>query len=209
MPKVSSIFSYCARFEDISIEEVAEYNGPHPNLIPVENIFSENKLGNRVLYPQVLPQTVEDLNFDLAILRSIIKLCPDNFYKKSFHKIQIPQNLISIMPDMQKLIKVFIDALAPRDLVTLVLQSDNMGSKNLGTIIRPQLLKPEGRVLLEVNGKKYQLQTGNLTIIPVAATKIDIKFESSDALLLGRDRVIAEVSGGDVGLALDLRKVKI
>lgn len=202
MPKVINIFDYCPNLESISISEIAEYSGPHASLIPIEN-----KLGNRILYPNTVPTSIEDLDFDLSVLKTILEANSQYFYKKNTHKILIPEELSVLLPDIPKLIKVFIDALNPLDFVTLVLQSSSTITKSLGTLIRPNITQKSGLANLEINGKQYHsVALGSLLIFPVTGSKVDIKFESKSALLLGRDRVIAEVAGGSLGIILDLRK---
>ena len=69
MPKFSGLFDSFDNLEKINVENVASFLKNPPQLISLENY-----LANRILYPQTLPLTEENLEIDLAILREALKL---------------------------------------------------------------------------------------------------------------------------------------
>ena len=79
MPKVSGIFEKFKDLEQIPIDDISRWLKPQPEY------FLENFIANRLLYPQVLPLTIQDLEIELAILKEVVKRDP----KHKTHDLQI------------------------------------------------------------------------------------------------------------------------
>jgi len=205
MPKVGSLSDFLSSLDSVSAEKVASWLNPPP-----ETALVENKLGNRLLYPQVLPLTPEELDFDLAVLREAVSLEKKSFLNTNTHKLTIPQACLELFPDLKKLIIALVDATTPLDITTVIAQSQN-GPQNLGTIIKPHLQlrldqsQQAGGVSITIEDKKYTVENGQVLLIPIAEPTVSIKYESQQALLLGRTLVVTQVIGGPLGLLIDLR----
>lgn len=198
MPKVSSLSDFLSSLDSVSAEKVASWLNPAPEVALVEN-----KLGNRLLYPQVLPLTPEELDFDLAVLREAVSLEKKSFLNSNSHKLTIPQACLEIFPDFKKLIIAFIDATTPLDITTVIIQSEN-GPQNMGTIVKPHL-QQAGGAIITISNKKYQIESGQVLLISITQPTVSMKYESQNALLLGRTLVVTQVAGGPLGLLVDLR----
>lgn len=145
------------------------------------------------------------MSFRLAVLREGFKTSSQNFYNKNLRTIYIPEGLLETLPDLQKFAWAVVDAIQPDGITSLILKSPTLGTKNLGTVIRPQILKNDGEVSILVEGKEYKVKIGNLVFIPVSGNKTDFRFKSAAASLLGNEEINAEVTGGQMGLIVDAR----
>lgn len=166
----------------------------------------DNKLGNRILYPSAIPYSVEDLVFDLAILREVVRRNPQNYFNRNLKVIYIPEGFLQHFPDLHKLVWAFADALALSEITSILLKSETLGLKNLGTVIKPKIELSAGVISIWIHDKKYDVKVGSLTVIPVESSKADIKFQSRVAKLLGSSSATLEVTGGELGLLVDTRK---
>lgn len=201
MPSSGSIFECLPNLDSLTAEEIDSRGGRPEHLK-----LLENELGNLILYPEVVPITAQDVEFELSILRGLLRKYPQDYYNANFRKLIIPEALSIRFQDLQQLIRVFIDALNPIGLTAVFLKSHDMGAKNFGLIMRPEIKNNNGKITVWVNGKKYEAKVGSSTMIPADNKKVDIKFESDDALLEGRNSVATEVAGGQLGLVVDARK---
>lgn len=199
MGKLSSAPYISANLEGVSISGVMKWLNK-----PYDDRLIQNKVGNRIIYPQVVAIDPEDMEIDLAILRERLKIDPNLFYRPLTHRIIIPENFIQKYPDLGKLAWAFVDAFRPVGITALTLQSAGGTSRNLGSVIHPQMINPLGMVELSVKGKKYTTNGGLLTI-PANFSKVDIQFHSELGTLLGEKTIVAEVPGGLVGIILDAR----
>lgn len=207
MAKVGGIYDSFSDLEELPIDNIVS------KLDRKEDpVILENELGNRILYPQTVPLTNLGLDFDLAVLESVLggmgkKMCNITScgYSPHSNKIYIPEGFLERLPKPLDIVKVFIDALKPSGVVTLYQRSEKTGNKILGTVLRPKLTTSLGEVSLLVSGKKYQNKIGGLTIIPAPLNRYDIRFESREATLLGKNQLATEVAGGALGIVLDAR----
>lgn len=202
MAKLKGLCDQFYNLESIPIEKIARYlrRRENPRIL-------KNELGNRILYPQAVPETHEGLMFDLAVLEEGLKLKPRKFYNPTFCKIYIPEIFLSRIPDLQKLVGAFIDAFKPVGITSILVKPENLPPRSFGTLIKPHLLANEGAVYLWVAGKKYQVEIGSLVSIPAGGKRVDLKFESTAATLLGKDSLSTEVSGGGIGVIVDTRRL--
>lgn len=201
-------FSPYPGLKDIKIEELISWLSKQRNKT---NIFQnqrilENKLGNRILYPQTIPVSLEDLKLDLGLLKQILDSQPQNYYNQHLKRLYIPEEFLAMFPDLQELILLFIDIFNPSGITSILAKGEHLGPKNLGTLIKPKIVSKNGQINIWVKDKKYQVRVGDLTVIPVASQKVDIKFESKDAELLGKKVTTVEIFGGQLGLIIDGRK---
>lgn len=200
MPKLGGLFDYFPELANIEVSKLACW-------VPYINPqILANKLGNRILYPQALPLSSQDQVFDLCLLREALKLQPQNYCNQNLKRIFIAEELMKMFPNLKDLSLAFVDVFCPFGLTSFVTRYEHLGFKNLGTLIRPEISSASGSISLSVAGKKYQIKIGSLVMIPAAGKKVDIKFESNSARLLGRNLLITEVGGGEVGLIIDTRK---
>ncbi|MDD2823378.1 MAG: hypothetical protein PHQ59_04855 [Candidatus Daviesbacteria bacterium] len=200
MPNDTVILDYFSKLEEVSVSDIQQWL-PQPE----DAIILENKIGNRMLYPQVIPQAAKDLAFNFAIIRKVIEKNQDKFYNKNLKKIEIPEGFLQYFPDIQKLVTIFIDAILPPGITAFWLKSLNLGPKNLGTLIRPDNLGAGSIVTIGVGGKQYQIKAGAMATIPITQSRADITFTSASATLMDKKVLSIEVVTGQLGLMVDAR----
>jgi len=200
MPKDQNFYDYLPKISTLSLKEISLWlkRGEDGRIL-------ENELGNKILYPRAVAISEKDMMFDLAILREVIKANPGNYYNLTFNKINIPGDFLTRIPDIFKIVLAFIDVIEPENITSVFLRSE-IGVRQLGTVIRPIIKSEKGVIILLVSGEKYQIEIGSLATIPMDNRRIDIKFESDTAILLGKHSVSTEIMGGEMGLVVDTRK---
>lgn len=203
MSKLRGLFDNFVGIENISIENVIAYFGGR-----VDPRILENEVANRILYPQVIPESLQELALDLVILREALKNHPRDYYNRNLKRIIIPEFFLTRFPDLQNLIGAFVDAYLPPGVTTIFIKSEDMGMKKIGSIIKPDVLRGDGWIYFEVDGKKYQVKPGSLVSIPGAGNQVEVKFESKVAALNGKSNITIAAPGGQMGLLIDTRKLK-
>ncbi len=198
MPKVQGLFATLPNISKISAENIRAWSKLSEN-----RQILDNEIGNRILYPQVVPVSPEDLSLNLAIIHEVITLAPEKYFDKSGNKILVPENFLLAVPDMQKLAWTFIDAFHPYGCTAIFLKT-KLGTKNLGTLLKVNVLS-DGVVGVWIHGQKQVIRTGAIKALEVGESRVDIKVESEVAELLGRKIIAVEVVGGAVGLIVDTR----
>lgn len=200
MPVLSTINTFSANLEELSIENIALWLQNQKNIT-----LLENELGNKILYPQTVPTTNWSLTFDLVVLREVLRKNPKPYYNKNLSKIFIPEYFLERFPNIQQLTWAFIDVFNPVGLTTILLQTANLGTKSLGTLIKPEVNIPKTEVFVWVEGKRYLVKSGSLAMIPTKNNKVDIKFESAGNKFLSNSQMVSEVAGGLAGIIIDAR----
>lgn len=198
MPKLSGVFANLSDIIRIRAEDVKDWSKRREDVRIIDN-----EIGNRILYPTVVPVSEEDLSLNLAIIREVIELHPEKYFDKLANKILIPENFLSVVPDLSKLALTFIDAFHPYGCTAIFLKN-RLGAKNLGTLLKANVLG-DGIVGVWIHGEKQFIRTGTIKSLKVEESRVDIKFESEVAELFGRKEIAVEVVGGKVGLIVDAR----
>lgn len=201
MPRLRGLLDYFSGLENIPIERISAHLSRR-----LDPRILENQLANLILYPQVIPVQSEDVELDLAILREALKINRGLYFNPNLKRIIIPQDLSDRFPNLQNLAWVFVDAFLPPAVTTIALKKENIGLKKIGSSIRPEVVKGDGWIFLEVDNKKYQVKPGSLVSIPAPGNQVTVKFESKVATLGGRSKTVATASGGNLGLLIDARK---
>lgn len=191
MPKLSGVFEIFKNLEKIPPENLNNWLK-----IKQEVHILQNFVGNRVLYPQVVPLNAVDMSLDIALLIEAIKLDKSAFLDEEGKKILIPKDLYGRFPNLSQLALTFIQALDPIGVWTINLKSPEE-EVLLGTVIAPSVLTSDGPMKVVVNGREYQSALGQISIYPNQDHHLEVIVDSLDKVL---------VSGGDVGLLIDLRK---
>lgn len=197
MPKLSGVFSSFTNLENIPIDQLSHLYKVDPKVLM-------RRLANLLLYPQIIAQTKEELTHDLAILEGVILLNPQKFYDPAQRKIYIPENYLERFPDLPKLGLAFISSIRPTPFATLISKSP-ASTKNLGTVLHPEIINKSGQVNVWVDNKKYQLKIGGLMMVKTAEDKLDLKFESAGATVFGNNSYQMEAEGGELGVIIDTR----
>lgn len=217
MPKFSGLFDSFDNLEKINVENVASFLKNPPQLIPLENY-----LANRILYPQTLPLTEQDLNIDLAILREALKLTispsestflgENPFFNKTLRKIMIPRRFLNFIPSLAKLTWAFVDVL-PFDRTKndyfeqlWVIELTDDTNETVGSLLLPQFDSGLSTMSVNLLGKSFQVKPGTLLVIPCPKDRCEISYKFDKGKILGKAENALEISGGKLGLMIDGRK---
>lgn len=162
----------------------------------------ENLIGNRILYPQTVSVSVEDMEIDFAVLRESIKRDPGLFFNNINKKIILTSDFISRFPPSSKLITTIVQVLVLPE-VTTVYMKKNIGIVLAGSIINirklpvfKKLQKDQTLIDLMTGNISTKARLGEIVILPLKERHINIKIGSSEEIL---------AVGGELGLVLDLR----
>lgn len=215
------LFDSFDNLDQISAEAVSSWLKPVPQLTQLENY-----LANKILYPQSLPLTKQDMQIDLAILREALKmnvpkesqklnaLLGDNpFLNITLRKILIPARFLEFVPDLATLTTIFIDALLLnrtkedwfQDIWTLVLT--NTSDEIVGSVLMPQFEDKNGLMQCTLQGKNYEISPGNLRVLSCSTERCEIRYKLQKGKIFGKDESAIEVYGGKLGLVIDGRNI--
>lgn len=226
MPKPSGLFGSFDNLDLISIEAVASWLKPTPNLIQLENY-----LANKILYPQTLPLSEYEMKIDLSILREALKINgPKSVDKKTdsllgynpflnitLRKIIIPKKFLGFIPNLVSLTWVFVDGLLLdrkkgdffQDLWTVILTDDI--DEVVGSVLLPQFEDKNSWMDLNILNenfkidKNYKIRPGSLTVIPCRKDRCALSYKFNKGTILGKRESAVEVYGGRLGLMIDGR----
>ena len=205
MPKVTGVFDAIDNLDEILAEDVAKWIKNPP-----QHTFLENYIANRILYPQAVAVSLSDLELDLSILREALKR-DKSYFSLETRKIVIPDILVSWIPNLAKLIWVFIDAYlldlgkTRPEIWTVVLRGDDI-DEILGTIIAPHF-KDKGviEIKLEDSKKSVIVKQGGLMVFPCAKSHCKLQFKLTSGEMLTQKVGSVEVFGGKLGLVIEGR----
>lgn len=202
--KVTGIFDVFKNLDQIPAEDVAHWLHPAP-----QPTILQNFLANRVLYPQSVPITPQDMQLDLAVLREALKREP-TFFDPQNKKIYIPEDFINRIPDLRQLIWVFFDAYLldnpdkHKYLWTFILRSE-IQDQILGTALSIEYQDLSGVVEVYQGKNATKVQNGSLVIVPCPNTRCEVGFKADKAQILGKNEGLLELEGGNLGLIIDAR----
>lgn len=200
MPATKGIFNYFSKLEEIEVNELQEEFS-----LREDPTILENRLGNKILYPGVVPQNEKDVLFNGVIIRKLIKLDPVKFYNKNLKKIDIPEKFLNLVPDLKNLAAAFIDTVKLPGITTLCIKSDQFGRRDIGTLLRPDNLEKGSFITIGIKGQQYQVEAGSLVVIPISESRADITFSSTNAKLMGKKIISTQIVSGKLGLIIDAR----
>lgn len=222
MPKLTGLFDSFDNLDQIPPEAIASWLKPVP---PLD--YLENYLATRILYPQTLPLTEQDMQIDLAILREALRLngpkkdstknnvlLGDNtFLNITMRKILIPSVFLTYVPNLTILVRVFIDGLLVnrekkdffQDLWTIVLTYEI--DEVVGSVLLPQFESSGAVMSLKLQDQNYEIRPGTLTVIPCNKDRCEVAYKLQSGKILGKQESAMEVYGGKLGLVVDGRQL--
>lgn len=211
------IFDSFDNLDQITSERVAFWlkSLPQPERL-------ENYLAQRILYPQTIPMTNQDMEWDLAILREAVRLTRPQqaspmlggdspFLNMTLRKILIPSKFLQFTPDLVSLVWAFTDGLlwerkkgdVFEDFWTVVLTGDV--DETVGSVVLPQFQNTSANLQITVLGKNYKVDWGTLIVIPCQKQRCQVAFKLQNGKILGKQDLAIEVYGGRLGLMIDGR----
>lgn len=190
MSKLTGVFELFRFLDQIP---VADINRWLRSKVEVHQL--ENFIGNRILYPQTLPLTKQEMEIDLAIFREALKRQPEVLFDKSGKKIIIPHQLESRFSSIEVLLKSALEALNPKGVRLVYIKRPN-GQQLIGSVFTPSSVPNTLMVNVTINNQPLGLRTGQIILLPFKDQHLSIKFGSSDQFT---------GAGGEMGLMADLR----
>ncbi len=193
MPHLSGVFDEFPDLDKVNPDQLMAWVVQKP-----DRHFLINFLGNRILYPQVVPLTQKELELDLAILRAAIKLKPGLVFQPQTNKIIIPKMFAERFPPIGNVVRAIIEGINPKG-VHLIYIKDKTQVKMVGSVIsplNPQKLSLDEKTVMFTTGdikKPLPLNMISLVQLSVADTQITLGSEEY------------KVIGGELGLIVDLR----
>lgn len=219
MSKPKGIFDSFENLDKIQPQAIANWLNPAPPAL-----YLENYLANKLLYPQSLPLSNQDLKIELAILKEALKInSPQSgrktnpflgdspFLNLNLKKILIPSHFLNFVPDLTAIVLCFIDGLLLerkkekefQDIWTVLVTGDL--DEVVGSVILPKFESQTGNLKLDLLGKSYIVKAGDLSVIPCDRQKCQILFKSTQGKILGKNDLLIEVYGGRLGICVDGR----
>lgn len=190
MPKLTGVFSLFKDLDKIPVADITRWIGDKSHIKLIENF-----IGNRVIYPQTIAFTREDIEIDFAILREALTRQPEILYNKSEKKIVITQDLEARFPPMQKLITLIIETINPKELTQIFLKSPNLNNL-IGSVFAPPGKIPGETVKFKLGLKEVTAKKSTITFYPYKDHHLTLQFPNSNPIA---------ASGGELGFVLDLR----
>lgn len=186
----------------IRAEDVSSWLGKNYDFRSISNY-----LANKIIYPHTVAVNLSEMIYEVAILREMLGLHPNEYYSANLKRIYVPHNLVYFIPNIPKLVWLFIDVFKPIGLNTVILKGNSPleSAKNLGTFIKVEPVKKEGIVSVDISGEKYQVKIGSLVVLPALSNKVDIKVASNGAKILGKAKLEMEIAGGPLGVMVDAK----
>ena len=220
MAKLSGLFDTFDNLDSLVAENIVRWLKPIPQTVQVENY-----LANKILYPQTLPVTKEDMQLDLAILREALRIngpksrvgggsgmLGDNpFLNITLRRIIIPQKFLQFTADLPSITWAFVDGLLLdrrkedwfEDLWTVVVSDDT--DQIVGSVLLPQFISNLSRLNLTFQGKDFEIRPGSLTVLPCPSERCEVAFKFNQGKFMGKTESVLELSGGNLGLMIDGR----
>lgn len=182
-------------FENLDLENLDPQMVSKWIKFQIEKIFLENHIANRLLYPQAVALTKQDMQIDLAILREAIRKNPQPIYDKFGNKIIIDQKLIDRFASLKRLLMAIMDVLPIKNLTTISIKNNTLTSV-VGSIVVPQTVFATKLVPIWLDEQQFNLRVGFLSLLSSVKKKIKVKLDGGEEFL---------AYGGELGVAIDLR----
>lgn len=191
MPKLTGVFELFDNLDKISPNSLNNWlkNREEPH-------YLQNFVGNRILYPQIVPTTKREMDLDFALLGEAVKLNRQLFFDEQSKRVIIPEVFLSRFPNLPRLGVVMVEGISPQGESTIYLKTKS-GHQFLGTVIAPTLISSDGPMQITINSKVSNVSLGSLVVFPITSPKVRVKIDALAEI---------EVSGGELGLIIDLRK---
>lgn len=192
MPKLTGVFLQFKNLDQITISNVAARLKSSGDLTALENFF-----GNRILYPQTIPQSAYDMQVDLAILGEALRSTPGFVLGKN-DSLLLTDEILKRFQPLPSLLRIISQNVKIKPVTPIYLKREPL-TNLVGTIITPNIhKKPNDKVNIFVNGQNLLLKMGSFTILPFNDRHIKLKIE---------DEPVQTVAGGELGLVFDLTKI--
>lgn len=155
--KLTGFFEKFPEIENIPFEAIQANLPTH-----IESHTLQNFIANRIIYPQTIASTTQDLDIDFVLLKLILSQKPNYFYDPKQARITLPTDIQLRFPPLPRLLTTLIQQLKLADISSVIDEQKNL----LFNIISLQLPKVDSLFNLKLNNKQYSFARGSITILP-------------------------------------------
>lgn len=193
MPQLGGVFSLFPELDTITAGDIITFSGTQ-----FEHHTVENHLANRLLYPQSVAVTKQELDLDFLVLALALKKHPEIFFESSQNRIIIPEIASLYFPPLTRLISVILLSI-PDDQVTEIWVKGENSQTIVGSCIPQALIKAmniAGEVQITVQNEEKTLIPNQLNLIPVKDKSVKVVLNQTNPI---------NTVGGNLGIFVDLR----
>jgi hypothetical protein len=197
MPALTGVFNLFSQLDTITAADIAAFGGTQ-----IEHHSFENHLANRILFPQTIASSKQELDLDFLILALAVQKQPEVFYDASQNRIIIPQQAVFFFPPLTRLISVILLSIPDKKVTELWLKEGN-NQQIIGSSIPASFIEElniPGEIKIFIEGEMKTLIPNQLNLIPTTQEQVKIQFDQT--------RSITTV-GGSLGIFVDLRRGKV
>lgn len=194
MPQLNGVYLLFPEMDSIDFEEIAQQSVQKLNHHTIEN-----HLANRLLYPQSVAMSKEELDLDFLILAAALKKHPEVFFNSKQNRIVIPTVAVGQLSPLTRLISVVLNSLYSENVIEIWLK-DDAKQQLLGSSLPQQMLKKLnllGDITVRIQQEEKTLIPNQLNLIPVRDKQVKIQINQS---------VTVGAVGGSLGIFIDLRQ---
>ncbi len=194
MPQLNGVYLLFPEMDSIDFEEIAQQSVQKLNHHTIEN-----HLANRLLYPQSVAMSKEELDLDFLILAAALKKHPEVFFNSKQNRIVIPTVAVGQLSPLTRLISVVLNSLYSENVIEIWLK-DDAKQQLLGSSLPQQMLKKLnllGDITVRIQQEEKTLIPNQLNLIPVRDKQVKIQINQS---------VTVDAVGGSLGIFIDLRQ---
>ena len=194
MPQLNGVYLLFPEMDSIDFEEIAQQSVQKLNHHTIEN-----HLANRLLYPQSVAMSKEELDLDFLILAAALKKHPEVFLNSKQNRIVIPTVAVGQLSPLTRLISVVLNSLYSENVIEIWLK-DDAKQQLLGSSLPQQMLKKLnllGDITVRIQQEEKTLIPNQLNLIPVRDKQVKIQINQS---------VTVDAVGGSLGIFIDLRQ---
>lgn len=197
MPALTGVFNLFSELDTISAADIAAFSGYH-----IDHHSLENHLANRILFPQTVAMTKQELDLDFMILALAVQKQPEVFFESKQNRIIVPPFAIYFFPPLTRLISVILLSIPDKNVTEIWLKEGDrqeiVGSSIPAALIEEMNIPGEVKVFIE--GQMKTLIPNQLNLIPTTQKQVQIQFDQTHSLTL---------LGGSLGIFVDLRRGKV
>ena len=194
MPQLNGVYLLFPEMDSIDFEEIAQQSVQKLNHHTIEN-----HLANRLLYPQSVAMSKEELDLDFLILAAALKKHPEVFFNSKQNRIVIPTVAVGQLSPLTRLISVVLNSLYSENVIEIWLK-DDAKQQLLGSSLPQQMfqkLNLVGDITVRIQQEEKTLIPNQLNLIPVRDKQVKIQINQS---------VSVGAVGGSLGVFIDLRQ---
>lgn len=196
MPALTGVFHLFPDLDTITAAEIINFSGHQ-----VDHHSLENHLANRILYPQTVAMTKQELDLDFMILALAVQKHPNTFFDGNQSRLVIPESVVYFFPPLTRLISVLLLGISQKKVIQIWLKS-SQGQEVVGSCLPQALIEGftmPGELTIKVDNQSKVLIPNQLNLIPTAKKQTNIQLGQQNLTVLG----------GMLGLFIDLRKDKV